>query len=54
MTTITGPFSRAIHAASLESDSTLPVLMFTVIGLLLSLCLVLALGAPPFVEFEMF
>ena len=54
MAALAEAFSRAFQATNIESDSALPVLMFTVVGLLLSLCLAVALGAPPFVEFETF
>jgi hypothetical protein len=54
MATVIRVFSRAFHATNAESDSALPVLMFTVVGLLLSICLVLAFGALPFVELETF
>jgi hypothetical protein len=54
MTAIVKAVSLALSATNEECDSLFPVLMFTVAGLLLSICLVLAIGAPPFVEFETF
>ena len=54
MATFIRAFAYAFDATKVESDSALPVLMFTLVGLLLSICLVLALGAPPFVGFETF
>jgi hypothetical protein len=54
MTAIARIVSRAFSATNEECDSLYPVLMFTVVGLLLSICLVFANGAPPFVGFETF
>jgi hypothetical protein len=54
MTAIITVFSRAFSATNEDFDSVFPVLMFTVVGPLLSICLVLAFGAPPMVEFETF
>jgi hypothetical protein len=44
----------ALSETNEECDTIFPVLMFVVVGLLLSICLVLATGAPPFAAFETF
>ena len=54
MAAIARIFWHAFDATEAESDSALPILMFSLVGLLLSICLVLAFGASPFVGFETF
>ena len=51
MTVIVRTILSAFSGTNEECDSQLPVLMVTVVGLLLSICLVLVNGAPPFAEF---
>jgi hypothetical protein len=51
MTAIVRVLSHAFSASNEDSGSVFPVLMFTAVGLLLSICLVLAFGATPMVEF---
>lgn len=54
MATIARLFSIVFHAADERSDDAFPVLMFTAIGLLVVICVVLISGAPPPSEFEAF
>lgn len=54
MTAIVRALSRAFSATNEESDSALPFLMFTVVGLLLTISLVLAFDEPSPVGFENF
>jgi hypothetical protein len=54
MAAIAKLLSRAFPEADERSDDIFPVLMFSAIGLLLTICLVLAYGAPLFLEFEVF
>ena len=54
MTAIVRTVLRAFSVKNEEYDSALPVLMFTIVGLLLSISFVLAFGLPPFAEFETF
>jgi hypothetical protein len=54
MSAIVKAFSRAFSATDEEADSALPFLMFTVIGLLMMIGLVIAYEAPPLVAFEYF
>lgn len=53
MTTIARLLSIAFSEANERPDDALPVLMFTAIGLLLVICLMLSNGAPP-IAFETF
>ena len=46
--------SQAFPAGDENSDSALPVFMFAIVGLLLSISLVLTFGTPWSVEFESF
>jgi len=50
MTAIVRAFSRAPSATDENTDSLFPVLMFTLVGLLLSICVFLAIGLMPMVE----
>lgn len=54
MTAIVGFFSRTVSATNEDSGSAFPVVVFSVVGLLISICIVLAFGAPPLVELEIF
>ena len=54
MTVFIRAVSSAFTRTNEECDTLFPVLMFTVVGLLLTICLVLANGAPPLAEFGMF
>jgi hypothetical protein len=50
MTAIIRGFSRAPSATDENTDSLFSVLMFTLVGLLLSICVFLAFGLMPVVE----
>jgi hypothetical protein len=54
MAAIARLLSQAFPAGDEKSDAVLPVLMFTIVGLLLSISLFLANGAPWSVGFETF
>ena len=54
MTVFTRAVSSAFTRTNEECDSLFPILMFTVVGLLLTICLVLASGAPALAEFGTF
>ena len=54
MVAIAKAVSSLFYATNEECDSVLPVLTFTVVGLLLVICFVVTSGAPPFDVFESF
>jgi hypothetical protein len=54
MTAIVRAVLDVFSATNEECDSLFPVLMSTVVVLLLLICLVLANGAPPFAELDLF
>jgi hypothetical protein len=54
MNTIVRLISCAFSATDEASDAALPVHMFTVIGLLLAICLVLESRGQPLVAFDIF
>jgi hypothetical protein len=54
MATIARLLSILFLEADERSDDAFPVLMFTAIGLMAVICLVLMNGAPPPIEFETF
>lgn len=54
MAAIAKLLSRAFAEADERSDDIFPVLMFSMIGLLVTICCVLAHGSPLFLEFEVF
>jgi hypothetical protein len=54
MAAIAKLLSRAFPEADQRSDDIFPVLMFSVIGLLMSICFVLVHRTPMFLEFQVF
>ena len=54
MTAIILAITSAFSGTEDECDALFPVLMFSIVGLLLSICLVLASGVQPPVGFEVF